>query len=196
VRLELRKCYFLVYAHQAAVLSHIGRENGCQPPFDAMFGHPGRPVNSIRVPKFMRRQASASIKGCPWLSMSGAGHSRHIALSGDGIRSAAFSLGALQALDHQHVIVYTDYLSTVSGGRYFGSCVTAAMSEGQDGLTFGTSDMRDNDAIGATLPRGTGESLPLASLEWSGGDFDPTASTRPNQSHAPRQTGAADLENA
>ena len=87
-------------------------------------------------------------------------------------------------------------LSTVSGGGYFGSCVTAAMSEGQDGFTFGASDMRDNDAIGATLPRETGESLPLASLEWTGADFDPTASTRPNQSHAPRQTGAADLENA
>jgi hypothetical protein len=43
VRLERRESTFLVNAHQAAVSSNIGREDGCQPPFDAHFGHKYRP---------------------------------------------------------------------------------------------------------------------------------------------------------
>jgi hypothetical protein len=71
-----------------------------------------------------------------------------VSLSGGGIRSAAFSLGALQALDFHHVILHTDYLSTVSGGGYIGACVTAGMSRDKGAFPFGTSDIRDNDAIG------------------------------------------------
>lgn len=71
-----------------------------------------------------------------------------IALSGGGIRSAAFCLGALQALDFHHVVLHTDYISTVSGGGYIGASVTAAMSKGGGEFPFGTSDIRDNDAIG------------------------------------------------
>lgn len=50
-----------------------------------------------------------------------------LALSGGGIRSAAFCLGALQALDLTSVLKKVDYLSTVSGGGYIGTCMTAAM---------------------------------------------------------------------
>jgi hypothetical protein len=50
-----------------------------------------------------------------------------LALSGGGIRSAAFCLGALQALDIAGVLRKVDYLSTVSGGGYIGTCMTAAM---------------------------------------------------------------------
>jgi hypothetical protein len=71
-----------------------------------------------------------------------------IALSGGGIRSAAFCLGALQALDFHHVVPHADYLSTVSGGGYIGACVTAGMSKNDGEFPFGTSDVRDNDAIG------------------------------------------------
>jgi predicted acylesterase/phospholipase RssA len=49
-----------------------------------------------------------------------------LALSGGGIRSAAFCLGALQALHHTRVMRWVDYLSTVSGGGYIGSSLTAA----------------------------------------------------------------------
>jgi hypothetical protein len=51
-----------------------------------------------------------------------------LALSGGGIRSAAFSLGVLQALDKTHVLKRVDYLSTVSGGGYIGSSLSAGMS--------------------------------------------------------------------
>ena len=51
-----------------------------------------------------------------------------LALSGGGIRSAAVSLGVLQALNHHNALRNVDYLSTVSGGGYAGSSLSAAMS--------------------------------------------------------------------
>jgi len=48
-----------------------------------------------------------------------------IALSGGGIRSATFNLGVLQALASLDVLKEFDYLSTVSGGGYIGSWLTA-----------------------------------------------------------------------
>jgi hypothetical protein len=50
-----------------------------------------------------------------------------LALSGGGIRSAAFCLGTLQALAVNGAIEGIDYLSTVSGGGYIGSSMTAGM---------------------------------------------------------------------
>jgi Patatin-like phospholipase len=47
-----------------------------------------------------------------------------IALSGGGIRSAAFNLGALQALQERNVLEHADYLAAVSGGNYIASALT------------------------------------------------------------------------
>jgi Patatin-like phospholipase len=52
-----------------------------------------------------------------------------LSLSGGGIRSAAFSLGVLQALDRARVLSKVDYLSTVSGGGYIGSSLSAGTRE-------------------------------------------------------------------
>jgi predicted acylesterase/phospholipase RssA len=63
-----------------------------------------------------------------------------LCLSGGGIRSAAFSLGALQALyatpsgkhgDGKRVFSFKDYLSTVSGGGYIGSALSSRMKDGK-----------------------------------------------------------------
>ena len=51
-----------------------------------------------------------------------------LSLSGGGIRSAAFCLGVLQALDKADVLKRIDYLSTVSGGGYIGSSLSAGLS--------------------------------------------------------------------
>ena len=51
-----------------------------------------------------------------------------LALSGGGIRSSAICLGVLQALNHHDLIKRIDYLSTVSGGGYIGSSLTATMT--------------------------------------------------------------------
>lgn len=48
-----------------------------------------------------------------------------LCISGGGIRSATFALGALQGLADKEVLSSFDYLSTVSGGGYIGSWLTA-----------------------------------------------------------------------
>ena len=48
-----------------------------------------------------------------------------LCISGGGIRSATFALGALQGLAELDLLEKFDYLSTVSGGGYIGSWLTA-----------------------------------------------------------------------
>jgi hypothetical protein len=48
-----------------------------------------------------------------------------LCLSGGGIRSASFALGVLQALARHGLLFRFDYLSTVSGGGYIGSWLSA-----------------------------------------------------------------------
>ena len=43
-----------------------------------------------------------------------------LCISGGGIRSATFALGAIQGLAAQGILTELDYLSTVSGGGYIG----------------------------------------------------------------------------
>jgi hypothetical protein len=52
-----------------------------------------------------------------------------LALSGGGIRSAAFSLGVVQVLADKGLLKEVDYLSTVSGGGYTGSFLTRRLGE-------------------------------------------------------------------
>jgi len=48
-----------------------------------------------------------------------------LAISGGGVRSAAFSLGVMQSLYERGLLRYCDYLSTVSGGSYVGGFLTS-----------------------------------------------------------------------
>ena len=54
-----------------------------------------------------------------------------LALSGGGIRSAAFSLGAVQVLAARGLLRDVDFLSTVSGGGYTGSFLTIRLGGGR-----------------------------------------------------------------
>jgi Patatin-like phospholipase len=54
-----------------------------------------------------------------------------LALSGGGIRSATFNLGVLQALAKLGLLHKIDYLSTVSGGGYIGSWLSALIHRSQ-----------------------------------------------------------------
>ena len=63
-----------------------------------------------------------------------------LALSGGGIRSAAFALGVMQKLAAEKLLPVFDYLSTVSGGGYIGSSLTWLTStkfQQKSGVTFG-----------------------------------------------------------
>ncbi|MGE0236589.1 patatin-like phospholipase family protein [Methylocystis sp.] len=92
-----------------------------------------------------------------------------MALSGGGIRCAAFCMGALQGLDSAGLINRLDYLSTVSGGGYIGSAMTLAMSKDEgrfpfdpansfDGETRYTKHIRDNSRY--LVPKGL-KSVPV-----------------------------------
>lgn len=74
-----------------------------------------------------------------------------LAFSGGGVRSATFCLGVMQALtsDVKRLMKRFDYLSTVSGGGYIGSCLSSLLSGNpKTGLDCGNSPftgLRDND---------------------------------------------------
>jgi hypothetical protein len=55
-----------------------------------------------------------------------------LALSGGGIRSATVCLGVLQVLAKNKLFAEIDYLSTVSGGGYFGSFLSSYLASGKE----------------------------------------------------------------
>ncbi len=55
-----------------------------------------------------------------------------LAFSGGGIRSATFNLGVMQALKRMGLFSCVDYLSTVSGGGYIGSCISSTLASIRD----------------------------------------------------------------
>ena len=65
-----------------------------------------------------------------------------LCLSGGGIRSATFALGVLQALARLSLLKQFDYLSTVSGGGYIGSWLTAWIHRHPDGVAGVTEELR------------------------------------------------------
>lgn len=71
-----------------------------------------------------------------------------LALSGGGIRSAAFCLGVLQALDTVQVLERVDYLSTVSGGGYIGCSLTACLEQSGTPWRFPfTSRLKEDEPL-------------------------------------------------
>jgi hypothetical protein len=60
-----------------------------------------------------------------------------LALSGGGIRSASFCLGAVQVLAERDLLKDIDFLSTVSGGGYTGSFLMTRLGDGQPHRTVG-----------------------------------------------------------
>ena len=54
-----------------------------------------------------------------------------LGLSGGGIRSATFNLGVLEAAANAGLLERADYLSTVSGGGYFGSCLSSVLNDSE-----------------------------------------------------------------
>jgi hypothetical protein len=103
-------------------------------------------------------EALEEVTGEPVLAHTESAKVVGLALSGGGIRSAAFCLGVLQALDVTRVLDRVDYLSTVSGGGYVGCSLTVALeSIGRTGnapeFPFSSRLMEDETAIPATYPR-------------------------------------------
>ena len=73
-----------------------------------------------------------------------------LCLSGGGIRSATFGLGVLQVLARLQLLNKFDYLSTVSGGGYIGSWLTAWIHRHPQGLDGVVEDLRIASNTGTT----------------------------------------------
>ena len=72
-----------------------------------------------------------------------------LCLSGGGIRSASFALGVLQALASYGLLRHFHYLSTVSGGGYVGSWLSAWRShERNDAAVFSALAKRSGYPVG------------------------------------------------
>lgn len=80
-----------------------------------------------------------------------------IALSGGGIRSATFCLGVLQKLASAKLLKLADYMCSVSGGGYIGSCLSSLLTiNGQDDdecePTTGQWDKKADFDVGDNMP--------------------------------------------
>ncbi len=73
-----------------------------------------------------------------------------LCFSGGGIRSATFALGVLQSLARLQLLNKFDYLSTVSGGGYIGSWLTAWIHRHQHGLDGVIKDLSATPKPNAT----------------------------------------------
>lgn len=72
-----------------------------------------------------RKAPPEEIAGAEAAAQAGKMRLKALALSGGGIRSATFNLGIIQALCERRLLKCFDYLSTVSGGGYIGSWLSA-----------------------------------------------------------------------
>src|SRR5947207_2544421 len=74
-----------------------------------------------------------------------------LCISGGGIRSATFALGVLQGLAKEQLLDKFDYLSTVSGGGYIGSWLTA-WKHRKEGLPNIINDLKPSASKPQTGP--------------------------------------------
>jgi hypothetical protein len=71
-----------------------------------------------------------------------------LAISGGGIRSATFGLGVLEGLKQRGLLKRFDYLSTVSGGGYIGSWLSANCKRAADRTPKNPGDRTDPAVVG------------------------------------------------
>jgi hypothetical protein len=126
----------------------------------------------------LETEAAKDISGEPVLRPPEKASVVGLALSGGGIRSAAFCLGVLQALHKTRVLHRVDYLSTVSGGGYIGCSMTAAQEsanvpKSNEGKFPFASELEEDeppalqhlrDHSNYLFPRGAGDVLHNASI--------------------------------
>ena len=117
----------------------------------------GIPFGDIRRAEIASINQRRKILGRDELSLAAAGDTGKVidavglALSGGGLRSAAFSLGILQALNHHDALRNVDYISTVSGGGYIGSSLTATMTQSEGRFVFGNAPANDADQAASEI---------------------------------------------
>ena len=109
------------------------------------FGFPALAVDLTKHPDERLREAHARIRALqPQRSA--------LCVSGGGIRSATFALGVVQALAKAELLPKFDYLSTVSGGGYLGSMLSAWIYSHPQGLAGVNAELAATCAHGPSQP--------------------------------------------
>jgi hypothetical protein len=75
-----------------------------------------------------------------------------LAFSGGGIRSASFGLGVVQELARRGLLKFVDYLSTVSGGGYLGSCLSSVLADSKSADEVGPRHFPLRKQVGEAEP--------------------------------------------
>ncbi len=109
--------------------------NSSSPLLDSVYPPPLRATESLAIAQ--RRSVNQLPADAPTVGF---------ALSGGGIRSATFCIGLFQALARQRLIRRIDFLSTVSGGGYFGSFLGIAFARGEQSADAIESSLADNQS--------------------------------------------------
>ncbi|HLL75263.1 MAG TPA: hypothetical protein VK421_08335 [Pyrinomonadaceae bacterium] len=92
-----------------------------------------------------------------------------LCLSGGDLRSSTFALGLLQGLARHDLLKEFDYLSTVSGGSYIGSWLTAWLHRHPEGIEGVTRDLAGGHSAGGSDQ----EPEPVTRLRESSGSMTP-----------------------
>ncbi|MEO9599307.1 patatin-like phospholipase family protein [Parasphingorhabdus sp.] len=91
-----------------------------------------------------------------------------LAISGGGIRSAAFAIGAMQKLHRADILPQFDYMSTVSGGGYAGGALTWFLSNSESQEQY-----FPGDGFGGRRFNMIGTNFPFREKEGSKSKHDP-----------------------
>jgi Patatin-like phospholipase len=118
--------------------------------FTALHGLPAPPGSDSPVPpgknpeeEKARRNKQQQYLEDIWTAVHALPEKRAaLCISGGGIRSATFALGVLQGLARCGLLEKFHYLSTVSGGGYIGSWLTAWIQRADKGLTDVVGDLK------------------------------------------------------
>jgi hypothetical protein len=101
---------------------------------DLVFGlgkHPQIPTATIEAINLAEAEAVRARRTQRGSTALDCGNAVGLALSGGGIRSATFCLGVTQVLAARGLLKDIDFLSTVSGGGYVGSFLTARLGQNE-----------------------------------------------------------------
>lgn len=97
-----------------------------------------------------------------------------LCFSGGGIRACTFAMGVTQRLAEQGLLKDVDYLSTVSGGGYFGTFLSSYLDTpnpevgfASNQYPFGKADRTDVEASTKTMPEANGSSTTLVGRDES-----------------------------
>jgi hypothetical protein len=98
-------------------------------------------MNRLEADEVGKRRTHHRIATTPGLNAVGLG------LSGGGIRSATFCLGAIQVLAKRGLLEHVDFLSTVSGGGYTGSFLSSRLGNKESYFIVAGPNGPDPEAV-------------------------------------------------